>query len=217
MFIKQSHQNWVFLCLPILWGFLSYLVFSLLGPLLPKFPDGVTPKWIWLWILQIILFIPVWKLILKAYYSYDELFLTIRKLKIPLGKVKHYLIVSYIVVVPTIFTYDQWYGKWLVFGGIVSPIFEELFSRYCLKPYFKEKFYKFLLAAILSSLCFSIMHWGYNGLSAFDLSPEAQLQKLWTHFQFGMILCLIYRVTRSIQIVIWLHIFSNVSYLLTKL
>ena len=206
------------LFLPVLWGLLSILVFVGIKRFIPSIPKGFTPVWIWLWLFQMILFIPVWKKLLNDYPG-DELrnSLKIKTLKIPFGSPKFYLFIAYLAVLPSIYFYDDWYGKWFVFGGLVSPIFEEIFSRYLLSPFFKEKFYKFLLAAILSLICFSLMHWGFGGGSVFYLDGPQQFQKFIGHFIFGFVLCLIFRFSKSIQLVIWIHIAENLKFIITKM
>lgn len=203
---------------PLAWACLSILIFSILGPKIPEIiPTGI-PRWVWLWILQMTLVIPFWIwLFRKNLYEEQTQFLKIFKVKLSLGRPTFYLAIAYISAILSLFFHDRWFGKWLVFGGIVSPIFEELFSRNLITPWLKTTWKSFLLVSVISSISFSLMHWGFNGMNSFDLPIAHQIQKFLSHFLFGMILCVIFRFTKSIQILIWIHIASNLPFILSKL
>ncbi len=186
--------------LPLFWGLLSFLLHGVLRPHLPALPIGFTPWWIWL--LQIIVMIPLWiKLIQSDPRSAPRIFLYF----------------AYAAAIVTVFAFDTWYGKWLAFGGIVSPVFEELFSRYLLSNWFKDRFLTYLKWAALSSIAFSVMHWGFNSEMVFGLSLGQQLSKFGSHFIFALILCLIFRFSKSISLVILLHMAANLRFILEQI
>ncbi|WP_405399166.1 CPBP family intramembrane glutamic endopeptidase [Maribacter sp. Asnod2-G09] len=78
---------------------------------------------------------------------------------------------------------------------IIAPIFEELFFRKFLFSKLQEK-YQLNLAIIISSICFSAIHFETPG----NLLPS---------FIFGIISCLIYFKTKKISYSILLHFISN--------
>jgi len=203
---------------PIIWGILSIIVFSILGPWLPSVTKGLPPKWLWLWLLQMALFIPIWKTLLSEdLQSYQRNSIGVGSRRLPLGSHNFYLVVAYFSATLALVFHGTWFSTWLVFGGIVSPIFEELFTRNLLAPWLRGKWSAYLLVSLMSSVSFSLMHWGYNGLSAFQLPLDQQFMKFWGHFQFSFILGLVFRFTRSVQVCIWLHMASNLQFILTKI
>ena len=214
----QHRLRYVALLAPLGWGFLSYLVFSLLGPNLPVAGTGSVPKWIWLWLLQMSLALPFWVWMAKLGLEKEQRQrIGMPGFTIPLGKPVYYLAIAYLAALSAMPFHDRWYGQWLVFGGIVSPIFEELFSRNLLTPWLKRNWGAYLAAAAISSAAFALMHWGFNNLEAFSFTLEQQAQKFVAHFLFALVLCVIYRFTKSVQLLIWLHIAMNLKFLLTKL
>ena len=109
--------------------------------------------------------------------------------------------------------HDGWYGHYFVFGGIVSPIIEELFTRYLLSPFIGASTKIFFLMASISSSAFAVMHWGFSA-GVFDLSVQDQIVKFLTHFGFGMALSVLFRWVRCIGPVIWVHMMINWNYLI---
>jgi len=219
---RISSPNRHFLALiifcPIIWGILSVTIFSVIGPTLPDVGDGHPPKWLWLWMLQMLLLIPLWRMLSSpSLQLHQKNSIQVGALQLPFGSHRFYLFIAYASAIFAIIFHGTWFSTWLVFGGIVSPIFEELFTRNLLTPWVRGKWSSFVVVALLSSATFSLMHWGYNGLAAFQLPIGQQLWKFWGHFQFGLILCFVFRFTKSIQICIWLHMASNIQFVLTKL
>lgn len=190
---------------PMGWGLLSYLIFVILKSHLPNPPQESTPKWIWLWLLQMIIVIPLWRKVIDFRFQNYQ--------RWSLGGVKLYLGLAYLSAVPTIWFYETWYTRWLVFGGIVSSIFEEMFTRHLLTPWLKENWLKFIFISTISSVSFSFMHWGFNSADAFSLTLEQQMNKFVMHFTFGLFLCLVFRVSRSTPTTIWLHFLSNLRFI----
>ncbi len=219
--MNGSRNRKVFIALvfaPLGWGVLSFLIFSVLQPRLPGLPRGFTPWWIWLWLLQMALVIPFWRWLEKLnLHSEQRLTVNIGQTALSLGSPVFYLWIAYIAAIPGIFTFNHWYGKWFVFGGLVSPVFEELLARNSLTPWLRKGWIPYLALAAVSSASFSLMHWGFNGGGSFSLPVEQQLWKFVNHFIFGFALCLLFRFTKNIPILIWLHVFSNLRFLLTKL
>lgn len=210
--------RYIALLAPIGWGFLSYLVFSVLKPSLLIAHISTVPLWVWLWVFQMILVIPFWVWMSRHGFDREQRqSIGISKLKLPLGRPFHYLVFAYLTAVSAIPFHDRWYGQWLVFGGIVSPIFEELFSRNFLTPWLKRSWVAYFSASAISCAAFALMHWGFNNLQAFALTPYQQIQKFVSHFVFGLVLCVIFKFTKSIQLLIWLHVASNLQFILTKL
>lgn len=202
---------------PIMWGILSYIIFSILKPKLPINDFLSAPLWVWLWLFQMVVIAPFWIWLAQQRLELEQRnSVRILNLEIPLGKPIFYLCLAYIMAVVAIPFHDTWFGKWLVFGGIVSPIFEEYFSRNLLTPWLKKNWIIFLLASAVSSSAFAIMHWGFNDADSFNLIPQQQLLKFLSHFVFGMVLCVIFRFSKSIQLVMWLHFISNVQFIITK-
>ena len=78
---------------------------------------------------------------------------------------------------------------------IIAPIFEELFFRKLLFSKLLEK-YDIYIAIIISSICFSAIHFETPG----NLIPS---------FIFGVISCLIYLKTKKISYSILLHFINN--------
>ncbi|MCB9073436.1 MAG: CPBP family intramembrane metalloprotease [Bdellovibrionaceae bacterium] len=218
MATNPKQQYYICLLLPLTWGILSYVIFSLLRPLISISQFGSAPLWMWLWLLQMILFTPFWVWLFKQNFPLEQRnAIRIFGKKIPFGKPLHYLFIAYIAAAAAIPFHNTWYAEWLVFGGIVSPIFEELFSRNLLTPWLKKSWVSFLSASAVSSTAFALMHWGFNNAEAFVFSPQQQFLKFLSHFIFAMVLCLIFRLSKSVQLLIWLHIVSNLQFILTKL
>jgi membrane protease YdiL (CAAX protease family) len=216
--LLASKKNIVLLFIPIGWGVISYLIFSILKPNLPITSLGSVPLWMGLWLLQMFAAIPFWIWLLRLDLEHEQrISISLFKLKISLGTPLYFLIAAYLAGISAIPFYDKWYGEWFIFGVIVSPIFEELFSRNLLTPWLRKNWIEYLSAAIISSASFSLMHWGFNNAEAFSLSAQQQAMKFFSHFIFGFVLCLIFRFTKSIQFMIWLHIASNLQATLTKL
>jgi len=138
-------------------------------------------------------------------------------MEIPLGKPLYYLLIAYLAAIAAIPFNNTWYAEWLVFGGVVSPIFEELFSRNLLTPWLKKTWILFLSVSSISSAAFALMHWGFNNAEALTFTPQQQMLKFLSHFVFAMVLCVIFRFTKSVQLLIWLHIASNLQFIITKL
>lgn len=92
----------------------------------------------------------------------------------------------------------------VVYSGIaaliIAPIFEELFFR---KYLFSElvKSYSLKISIVISSLCFSLIH-------------IQSLRNLLPTFIFGIVSCIIYKITKNISYSIILHFFVNLSWLL---
>ena len=208
----------VSLLAPISWGFLSYFIFSVLRPLISVSHLTSAPLWMWLWILQMIAFVPFWIWLSSRKFDVQQRnAVRILGHDFPLGKSVYYLIFAYVTAVTALPFYNTWYAEWLVFGGIVSPIFEELFSRNLLTPWLKKSWLLFLSASAVSSAGFAMMHWGFNNAEAFNFTLQQQSLKFLSHFVFAMVLCVVFRFTKSVQLLIWLHIASNLQFLLTKL
>jgi membrane protease YdiL (CAAX protease family) len=176
-----------------------------------------SPLWIWVWLLQMFLVIPFWVWIYRQRAGSQVDSMAFARCNIPVGRTVYYLVAAYFVALLALPFHDRWFGQWLVFGGIVSPIFEELFSRNLLAAWLNERLPTFLGAAAVSSSAFALMHWGFDRGATFELSLGDQGQKFISHFAFGMILCLVFRFTKSVQLLIWLHIAVNLRFVLTKL
>lgn len=218
MFLISDRRSYVCLLTPLFWGILSYVIFSVLKPMLPISQFVSAPLWMWLWLFQMAVFVPFWIWLLKQNFENEQRkTIKILKLEIPLAKPLYYLILAYVAAIPAIPFHNTWYAKWLVFGGIVSPIFEELFSRNLLTPWLKKNWMSFLSVSAISSVAFALMHWGFNNAEAFAFTPQQQVLKLLSHFVFAMVLCVIFRFTKSVQLLIWLHIASNLQFIITKL
>ena len=218
MFLFSNRRSYICLLAPLIWGILSYVIFSVLKPLLSINQFASAPFWMWLWLLQMAAFIPFWIWLLKQNFELEQR-QTVKTLglEISFGKPLYYLILAYLAAITAIPFHDTWYAKWLVFGGIVSPIFEELFSRNLLTPWLKKTWVSFLSVSAVSSAAFAFMHWGFNNAEAFAFTSQQQLLKFISHFVFAMVLCVIFRFTKSVQLLIWLHIASNLQFILTKL
>lgn len=214
----SNRRAYVSLFAPLSWGLLSYFIFSVLKPLLPISQFASAPLWMWLWLLQMAVFSPFWFWLSRQNLEMGQRkTIKLLKLEFPLGNPSHYLILAYVAAISVIPFHDTWYAKWLVFGGIVSPIFEELFSRNLLAPWLKQNWASFLSVSAISSAAFALMHWGFNNAEAFAYTPQQQLLKFLSHFVFSMVLCVIFRFTKSVQLLIWLHIASNLQFVLSKL
>lgn len=217
MFLHSGRRHYIYLLAPLIWGILSYVLFSVLRPMLPINHLASAPIWIWLWVLQMAIFAPFWVWILKQNFENEQRnTIKVLKLQIPLGKPLYYLILAYLAAIAAIPFHNTWYAEWLVFGGIVSPIFEELFSRNLLTPWLKKSWASFLFVSAISSTAFTLMHWGFNNAEAFSFTPQQQMLKFLSHFVFAIALCIIFRFTKSIQLLIWLHIASNLQFIITK-
>jgi membrane protease YdiL (CAAX protease family) len=87
---------------------------------------------------------------------------------------------------------------WMIFlGGIVVPITEELFARLTLYQMIRAKTH-FLVAAIISSIAFGLLHFGY---------PEPV--KMAMAGLVGVFLCWTYEKTGSIITPIGIHVLNN--------
>ncbi len=218
MFSSSNRRSYFSLLAPLGWGVLSYVIFSVLKPFLPVDRFGSVPLWIWLWLLQMVVFSPFWFWLSRQNFEMEQRnTIKILRLEAPLGKPLYYLILAYLAAITTIPFHNTWYAKWLVFGGIVSPVFEELFSRNLLTPWLEKTWISFLSVAAMSSMAFALMHWGFNNAEAFEFTSQQQLLKFLSHFVFAMVLCVIFRFTKSVQLLIWLHAASNLQFILTKL
>lgn len=87
-------------------------------------------------------------------------------------------------------------GYKVVSAVILAPILEELFFRKILLNGLLKK-YSFAISAIISSLCFALMHW----------TPD--LLRIMPMFIFGIICCLIYIKTKNILYPILFHFAGN--------
>lgn len=85
----------------------------------------------------------------------------------------------------------------IVIVGIIGPVMEELFARFTLHQMLRAKT-NFLVAAIVSSLIFGLLHFGYP-------DPIKMLMAGLT----GTFLCWTYEKTGSIITPIGIHIFNN--------
>lgn len=208
---------YLLLLVPLCWGALSYLVFSLLRPWIPISELFSIPIWAWLWILQIGAFSPFWIWMRKKNLEGGQITnLKFPAFGIPLGSHKQYLVIAHLAALSALPFANTWYATHLVFAAIVSPIFEELFSRNFLTPWLQESLPTFLTASALSSTAFALMHWGFNNASAFDLSIHLQFYKFLSHFSFAMTLCFVFRLSRCLPLLIWLHVIANLSFLLSQ-
>jgi membrane protease YdiL (CAAX protease family) len=81
--------------------------------------------------------------------------------------------------------------------GVVGPIEEELFARFTLYQMIRARSH-FLVAAILSSLVFGLLHFGYP-----------QPIKMLMAGILGVVLCWAYEKTGSILAPIGIHVLSN--------
>jgi membrane protease YdiL (CAAX protease family) len=115
--------------------------------------------------------------------------------------------------VSAVWFHEGWYGHYFVFGVIVKPIIEELFTRYLLSPFLGASTKIFFLMASISSSAFAVMHCGFNA-GVFDLSAQDQIVKFFTHFGFAMALSVLFRWCRCIGLVIWVHMMMNLNYLI---
>jgi membrane protease YdiL (CAAX protease family) len=195
--------------MPLYWGLVSFLIFWLGPMILASIPVGNIPRGAWLWLICLATLIPFWRWMLP---------LRLEKLQrnLRVDSPRFYLIVAYLTALSALPMHGTWYYKWFAFGAIVSPIIEELFSRHMLTPWLRASFIKYLGIATLSSLTFSLMHWGYNSGAPFEMPVAQQLYKLWGHWQFAMLLALIFRFSRSLTLVILLHIASNLAWILSN-
>ncbi len=170
---SANKNHIVALFVPIGWGVISYLIFSILKPNLPIAALGSVPLWMGLWLLQMFAAIPFWIWLLRQGLEQEQrISIGIFKLKFLLGKPRYYLIAAYLAAFSAIPFHDKWYGEWLIFCGIVSPIFEELFSRNLLTPWLRKNWIAYLSASVISSATFALMHWGFNNAEAFSFNPQ---------------------------------------------
>jgi len=87
-------------------------------------------------------------------------------------------------------------GYKFIIAVILAPILEELFFRKILFNGLLKK-YSFAISAIISSLCFALVHW----------TPD--LLRIIPMFIFGIICCLIYIKTKNIIYPILFHFTGN--------
>jgi hypothetical protein len=101
--------RYIALLAPIGWGLLSYLVFSVLKPRLPISHIATVPLWVWLWIFQMILVIPFWVGMSRHGFNREQRqSIGIFRLKLPLGRPFHYLVLAYLTAVSAIPFHDRW-------------------------------------------------------------------------------------------------------------
>ena len=92
--------------------------------------------------------------------------------------------------------------SWILLAGVAGPITEELFARLTLYQMLRSKF-RFLIAAVVSSLIFGLLHFGY---------PEPIKMIMGT--LVGAFLCWTYEKTGSILTPIGIHVLNNLWNLL---
>ena len=98
------------------------------------------------------------------------------------------------------------FWNYILDGCFVSPLIEELIARFVLYEARNKGFKMYALVAIITSLSFGLMHFGYEP-SLFTKSII--LSKLSEHFVFGLILCSVFWFLPRLSLLIIIHALSN--------
>jgi membrane protease YdiL (CAAX protease family) len=199
--------------IPIGWGILNFIIHrnTSPGPFLVFRTSA--PGWVFAWLGALTCLLPFWVWLARNNYQrvlvdrFRFLGVTVRT-----GSMTFYLSIAYLAAFSAVWFPDGWYGRYFVFGGVVSPIIEEFFTRYLLSPFLGSSKKIFFLMAATSSAAFAAMHWGFDA-GAFDLGAQGQLTKFLSHFLFGMALTVLFRWFRCIGPIIWVHMIMNLEFL----
>jgi membrane protease YdiL (CAAX protease family) len=107
------------------------------------------------------------------------------------------------------------FWNYLLNGGLVSPLIEEIIARFVLYEARSKGFKIYTLIAIISSLSFGLMHFGYEPSTL--LNTSTILPKLSMHAGFGLVLCSVFWFLPNLSILMIIHSFSNLYYTLTHI
>jgi membrane protease YdiL (CAAX protease family) len=100
------------------------------------------------------------------------------------------------------------FWNYILDGCLVSPLIEELIARFILYGARSDGFRNYTLVAIITSLSFSLMHFGYDATSL-TLDKLSLLSKLSSHFTFSLVLCGIFWFVPKLSLLIVIHSLSN--------
>lgn len=105
------------------------------------------------------------------------------------------------------------FWSYLLNGSLIYPLLEELIARSILYEARNKGFRLFALIAIITSISFSLMHFGYEPSALLDTSNI--LFKFSQHFIFGLQLCAVFWFIPRLELLSLLHALSNLYYTLT--
>lgn len=197
------------LSLPLFWGFITFgclMMFDIYRFEFAKTSDVY-------WLLRMALFIPIW-LLLRDWNLLDMEMdcYRIGSVSMPLGNWKFWLGIAYVAALMATFAPPVGFLTRATFGAIISPIFEEYMARSPLRRWFKDGYLKLFGMAVISSVFFSIMHWFYLPDLGASMSFPEHIQKFIAHFIFGMVMAILYFITKRIQVPLAFHIISNLQW-----
>ena len=98
------------------------------------------------------------------------------------------------------------FWNYILDGCFVSPFIEELIARFVLYEARNKGFKMYALVAIITSLSFGLMHFGYEPSL---LTKSIILSKLSEHFVFGLMLCSVFWFLPRLSLLIIIHSISN--------
>jgi len=98
------------------------------------------------------------------------------------------------------------FWNYILDGCLVSPLIEELIARFILYEARNQGFKLYALAAIITSLSFGLMHFGYEPSA---ITQAIILPKLSGHTIFGLILCGIFWFLPRLSLLIIVHSLFN--------
>ena len=116
-----------------------------------------------------------------------------------------YSILSIICIVYGLFVKTKFWN-YILDGCFVSPLIEELIARFVLYEARNRGVKVYALVAIITSLSFGLMHFGYA--SSFP-TKSIILPKLRSHSVFSLILCSVFWFFPRLSLLITIHAFSN--------
>ena len=162
------------------------------------------PLWLVSWTFCLLCLIPYWFWLTKRDH---------RNLKKARIDFRWFVGIAYAALVSVFWSYGSWYGQYFAFSAVISPIIEELLTRFLLSDWLHGPRKTYFGMAIASSAGFAVMHWGYQP-STIDLSFFDQIVKFFSHFFFGLMMGLLFRWVKTIGPVILVHSLMNIRAIL---
>ncbi len=104
------------------------------------------------------------------------------------------------------------FWNYMLDGCLISPLIEEIIARFILYEARDQGFKMYALVAIISSLSFGLMHFGYDTSL---IAKSIILPRLSMYFVGGLILCSIFWFLPRLSLLIIIHSIYNLFYVLS--
>ena len=195
------------LCPCIIWGLMTFGCVVVYDLSYPKFL--ATHIYRITYLLRALVFLPMLMGIYKnflpvLYHGHQRIYIS-------------YSILSIICILCGLFVKTKFWN-YMLDGCLVSPLIEELIGRFILYEAHNKGLKVYTLVAIITSLSFGIMHFGYDvSLLTKSLArPQVILPRLGEHLIFGLILCAVFWFLPSLSLLIIIHSLSNLYSMLSR-